>query len=370
MRVGISAEWLGSRAGGLETYTSKLLDGLSRIRCPNDYRVFTLRSGLLGTVAAQSPNMQEVRVFGRSRWFAVPVGIPLAALRCKVDVLHATSVAPPFSGGQLVVTVHDLGFRKHPEFYPPLVRLRLAALIRAGVCRARQIIAISEATKRDLQEVYEIPDDRIRVVHNGVDDIYRPIADADEVARRLSRYGIPTPYVLYVGRHHPGKNLGRLLEAFKLVRRRGHDDLNLVLVGTGLYYEQAVYRRITELGIADYVVKPGYVDAADLPYIYNGARVFAYPSLFEGFGLPPLEAMRCGVPTLVSDTSSLPEIVGDGALQAQAYSVEDLTDKLEALLVDEQLRADLRQRGLARAATFTWERAALETAAAYRAALN
>ena len=203
------------------------------------------------------------------------------------------------------------------------------------------------------------------MIYNGVDEQFRPLSDTDEITRRLARYSIPRPYVLYVGRHHPGKNLGRLIEAFANVRRRGLADLSLVLVGTGLYYAESVYRRVGQLGVADRVVLPGYVDAADLPYIYNGARAFAYPSLFEGFGLPPLEAMSCGIPTLVSDASCLPEIVGDGALQAQAYSVEDLTDKLMTILVDDEMRDQLRQRGLARAATFSWERTARETMAVY-----
>ena len=365
MKIGISAEWLGSRAGGLETYTAKLIDGLSRINSSDDFRIFTLRAGALGSIAASAPNVREVPVFGRTRWLAVPFGIPFAAKCVGADVLHATSVAPPISDTNLVVTVHDLGYRKQPQLYPPLVRLRLAALIGAGAKRARKIIAISEATKRDLLEAYDIPSERIRVIYNGVDEQFRPLSDTDEITRRLARYSIPRPYVLYVGRHHPGKNLGRLIEAFANVRRRGLADLSLVLVGTGLYYAESVYRRVGQLGVADRVVLPGYVDAADLPYIYNGARAFAYPSLFEGFGLPPLEAMSCGIPTLVSDASCLPEIVGDGALQAQAYSVEDLTDKLMTILVDDEMRDQLRQRGLARAATFSWERTARETMAVY-----
>lgn len=369
MKIGISAEWVGTRAGGLETYSESLVEALASLDSEHEYVVYTARRNAFANLRAKHQNV-SIRFLGsESRWFVVPFGLPCALWSRPVDLFHATSVAPPVCPARMIVTVHDLGFKHHPEFFPPLVRMRLKALISSGARRAERIIAVSNTTKQDLIDTFDIPAEKIAVVHEGVAPIYRPSADPEEQRRVLARHGITGDYLLYVGRLHVRKNLVRLLEAFARVkqRRQGH---RLVLVGRKLFDTDPLHRAIVELGLADQVVLPGHIPLGDLPHVYAGATAFVYPSLFEGFGLPPLEAMASGTPVITSNVSSLPEVVGDAALLVNPRSVDELAHAMERLLDDAALRRRYRDRGLARAATFTWQRAARETASVYSALLG
>ena len=369
MRVGISSEWVGTRAGGLETYSHSLVEALARLDTDNEYVVYTARRNAFEGLAHRHPNF-SIRFLGsESRWFAVPFGLPFALWSRPVDLFHATSVVPPVCPARLVVTVHDLGFKHHPEFFPPLVRLRLKTLISSGARRAERIIAVSNTTKQDLVDTFGIPEEKIVVVYEGVSPNYRPIADDEERRRVLARYGIEGDYVLYVGRLHVRKNLVRLLQAFARIRRGGASH-RLVLVGRKLFDADPLLRAIVDLGLTDEVLLPGHIPLADLAHVYSGATVFVYPSLFEGFGLPPLEAMACGTPVITSNVSSLPEVVGDAALLADPRSVDELANAMERLLADVGLRRRCREKGLARVAAFTWERTARETLAVYSTLLN
>ncbi len=296
---------------------------------------------------------------------------PLAAWRERLDLLHALAyVTPALAPCPTIVTVHDLSFVLYPEAFRPFNRLYLRTMTRRSVLRSRRILADSFSTRDDLVRLWGIPRGRISVVHAAVEDDYcpAPLAQVEEFRRQR---GLPERFVLYLGTLEPRKNVTAVVDAFaRWVQATGDSATHLVLAGAkGWYYEQ-VFRRVQEVGLPDRVHFPGYVPSAELPAWYRAATAFIYPSLYEGFGLPPLEAMACGTPVITSNTSSLPEVVGDAALLVDPYDIDAIADALARLLADADLRQQLRAAGLARARRFSWEQTARETIAAYRLALG
>jgi glycosyltransferase involved in cell wall biosynthesis len=229
--------------------------------------------------------------------------------------------------------------------------------------RADRIIAISHATQRDLIAAYDVPPEKVTVIHEAADPRFQPQPpEAVEAVR--TRYGLPERYLLSVGTIEPRKNLTRLLEAFEALHAEGLTDALVVVGGRGWLYDD-FFARLERSPAREAVLFPGYVPDADLPPIYAGAQALAFPSLYEGFGLPVLEAMACGAPVACSNTSSLPEVAGDAALLFDPHDVTAITQALHRLLSDDTLHADLQQRGRGRAATFSWDRVAAETEAVY-----
>jgi glycosyltransferase involved in cell wall biosynthesis len=287
-----------------------------------------------------------------------------------------------------VVTIHDLGYLHFPEAHTPAHRryLWLSTLWSARV--ADRVIAVSGATRDDLVRHAGIRPDKIAVVHHGVSTRFKPVADQSATPALLQRYGITGPYFLYVGTVQPRKNLVRLIEAFAQTEARGWrleaseagrlspslqwpaSSPRLVIGGKRGWLTEAIERRAADLGVADRVIFTGYLPDADLPALLSGALAFVFPSLYEGFGMPILEAMACGTPVLASATSALPEVAGALSSRSEAAALlvdpEDtsaIAQGLVRLTGDAELRADLRARGIARAAQFTWQRCAEETLA-------
>ncbi len=282
----------------------------------------------------------------------------------RPDVFHATEhLLMPLHGVPTVLTVHDLIFRLFPQHHKRLNYWYLNAAMPLYVRRADAIITVSEATRRDLMREYGTPGDKITVVHEAAAPHFAP-QPPERVAAVRAAYGLPERYLLTVGTIEPRKNLARLVEALSVLRR---DDpaLRLVVVGAEGWLTEGFHAAIENFGQQDAVIRPGYVPDADLPALYAGAAVGVLASLYEGFGLPVLEAMACGVPVACSCTSSVGEIAGGAALTFDPELVEDMVGALRRALGDESLRADLRAKGLARAAQFSWERAARQTWAVY-----
>lgn len=295
------------------------------------------------------------------------VTLPLELLRVRPDILHSPDFIPPFRRWfKSVITVHDLGFLRYPESVTEESRRYYGQVARA-VRSAQRTIAVSDFTRSDLIELVDAPADRVSVVHNGVDPWFRPVDDRDQLSSLRSRLGLDRPYLLFVGTLEPRKNLPTLLHAFRQVRAR--HDLLLALVGRRGWLWEPIVQEIQALGIEASVRQLDGIPDSDLPALYSAAAAFSYPSLYEGFGLPPLESLACGTPTVVADTSSLPEVVGDAALLHPPTDVDALADALLRLIEDETLRATLSKRGLARAARFTWEEAVRRTLAVYEEAL-
>jgi glycosyltransferase involved in cell wall biosynthesis len=276
-------------------------------------------------------------------------------------------VAPLFSPCPTVVTVLDLSFLRFPEAFKTFNRLYLGLMTRVSVRRASRVIAISESTRQDVIALLGASPDRVHRVYCGVDSAFRPLprAEVDAFRRRKS---LPERFILNLGTIEPRKNVMRLVEAYaSLVTSAPGEmaDVPLVVAGGKGWLADPIYRRVQELGMHDRVRFVGYVPEADKQLWYNAATCFCYPSLYEGFGLPPLEAMACGVPVITADAASLPEVVGDAGLTVPPLDVGALAEALRRVLLDPALRADLAVRGRARALRFSWTEAARQTAQIY-----
>jgi glycosyltransferase involved in cell wall biosynthesis len=291
------------------------------------------------------------------------LGLGPTIRRARPDVLFVPSHVIPWPGVDdvpAVVTIHDLGYLRYPGAHPLAQRLYLDWSTRYSARVARRVIAVSQATGDDLVGLNGTPPDKIRVIHSGIDDTLKPVDNLPHIVTVRERYHIPGPYLLHVGTLHPRKNLVRLVEAFDRVRDVA-GGLMLVLAGRAGWGSRPLLHRIEQLGLADRVILPGYVDEADLPALYSGARAYVFPSLYEGFGFPVLEAMACGAPVVCSDTSSLPELVGDAALTFPPEDVGALADALSRILSDENLHEELVRRGFDQARRFSWQVCARKT---------
>lgn len=280
-------------------------------------------------------------------------------------VFHATEhLLLPLRDVPTVLTVHDLIFERFPQYHRRLNHFFLTRAMPLFARRATAIIAISQATRRDLITLYGVPADNIHVVYEAPAPHFRPQpAAVVEAVRR--RYGLPERYILTVGTIEPRKNLSRLLTAFARVREQGLADA-LVIVGQRGWLYEGFFRRLAESPVRDAVILPGFVPDADLAAMYTGATVFALPSLYEGFGLPVLEAMACGAPVVAARAGALPEVGGDAALYVDPRDAEAIAEGLERCLRDAELRAEMRARGVQQAARFSWERTARETVQVYQ----
>jgi len=266
-----------------------------------------------------------------------------------------------------VFTLHDLIFRFYPEMHKPLNRWFLTLMMPRFLQAADAVVAVSECTKRDAVKTYGLDETKIKVIYEGVNPRFRRSSPDDTSAVRR-KYGLPERYVLSVGMIEPRKNLTSLLEAYVLLRNED-SQLKLVIVGKRGWLYEGFFRRLRELGLEDEVIFPGFVADEDLPASYSAADLFAFPSLYEGFGLPVLEAMACGTPVICSNTSSLPEVAGDAALLVDPNSVEALTRAIIDVLENKELRDELRAKGPRQAAKFSWEATARETLAVYESVL-
>jgi glycosyltransferase involved in cell wall biosynthesis len=269
--------------------------------------------------------------------------------------------------------VHDLSFVRDPESATPALRQYLNATVPRSVATANHVLADSQATKEDLMELYSTPNDKITVLYSGVDSRFAPEKQRGEEERIRSRYKLGhQPFILGVGTLHPRKNYSRLISAFAQIadvsRRLDGKSINhnLVIVGKKGWLFDSIIADAARLGIRTRVVFPGYADDEDLPALYRTAELFVFPSIYEGFGLPPLEAMACGTPVVTSNVSSLPEVVGDAGLTVDPTDIHALANAMSRALQDTQLRQQMSQRGLAQAGKFTWLRAAHQLVQVYQ----
>jgi glycosyltransferase involved in cell wall biosynthesis len=298
--------------------------------------------------------------------------LPQALRTQQTDLVHGLAYAvPAVAPCRAIVTVHDLSFFLYPETLPPLRRGYLRAATRSATRRAERVIAVSRQTGDDLVRLLHVPADKVDVIHNGVHEAFCPAAP-DEVATFRQEKGLPQRFILFLGTLEPRKNVATLLEAFALWRGQdsGASDVQLVVGGAKGWYFQRIFARVEELGLTDAVSFPGFVPMEDLPWWYRAAECFVYPSLYEGFGLPIVEAMACGTPVITSSIGSPAEVAGDAAITVNPQDVAALSEAIGRVLGDPARRAEMRQAGLRRAAAFSWERAAAETAAVYRRALG
>jgi glycosyltransferase involved in cell wall biosynthesis len=276
-------------------------------------------------------------------------------------------MAPFLFGAPFVVTVHDLYHEHFPQYYPTRALARTRLYAHMTLRRAAAIIADSEFSKQDIVRFHRIAPHKVTVAHLAADPLFRPIHDERQLAAVRARYGTGERFVLFVGALKPTKNLSTVIEAYVRLRRADATRHRLVLVGgTTAWLKEDIFAAARASGYGDEIVFTGYVPDDDLVALYNAADIFVSPSLFEGFGLPPLEAMACGTPVVTSNTTSLPEVLGDAALMVDPHDVETLASTIATVLEDGALRARLSVQGLERAATFSWDATARTIAGVYR----
>jgi len=287
----------------------------------------------------------------------------------QVEVVHSTNYsAPQFCDRrkQLVMTIYDLSFLAYPQFLLPNTLTVTLQGTREAIARADALITISQYSRQELIERMGVAEERVVVTRLAADSRCVRVEDPERISLVRKRYCLPEHFVLFVGSLEPRKNVGRLLQAYAQLPISLQDDIHLVIAGGVGWLNDDIHPTVLQLGMKDRVHFIGYVEENDLPVVYSLATVFAYPSHYEGFGLPVLEAMQCGAPVLTSNVSSLPEVAGDAAVLVTPTEVEDIAHGLKRLLDHADLRAELRIRGYQRAREFSWERCARETLAVYR----
>jgi len=361
----------GYRSAGINWYIYNLLSHLPQVAGPYRYTAFLSErrfSPKLPLTVCRS-RLPTVRAPVRIFWEQVVQ--PLALWQTRVDLLHALAfVSPVLQPCPAVVTVYDLSFLRFPQSFRPFNRLYLRLFTVRSVRRARRVIAISESTRQDVLRWLGKPAEQVDVVYCGVDGRFQPPSPSAVAAFRREKK-LPEQFILFLGTLEPRKNVVALLRAYaRLVASGSEAWPALVIAGARGWFYQEILTAVEQLALTKRVILAGYVPEEEKPLWYAAAEFFVYPSLFEGFGLPPLEAMACGTPVIVSDTSSLPEVVGDAGVRVPPTDVAALTEALAAMWHDAAARADWRRRGLEQAARFSWLETARQTVGVYDRALH
>jgi glycosyltransferase involved in cell wall biosynthesis len=381
MRIGIDVTSAVTQSAGIGRYTRELVRALFALDAPHTYTLFYASPKRVERPIDPLPAGTRVRRFPlHDRWLArfwhkLNLPLPVELITGPVDVFHSPdfTLPPTRPATRTLLTVHDLSFLRDPDSAVPSLRRFLERAVRRSVERAHRVLADSQATQDDLAELWRIAPGKIEVLRSGVDARFQPIRDPATLAAVRAKYALGDgPIVLAVGTIQPRKNYVRLIQAFGQVVGRwwqiGSDllgDVNLVIAGGQGWMFDDIYAEVARLGLDGRVKFTGFVDDADLPALYSAATLFAYVSLYEGFGLPALEAMACGAPVLGSSVSSIPEVVGDAGLLVDPRDVDAIAAGLIGLLKDASARDDYMRAGLKRAAQFTWEGAARQLLAVY-----
>jgi glycosyltransferase involved in cell wall biosynthesis len=369
LHIAIDAHSVGTGLAGNETYITNLIEALAALDTANRYTLYVTKRAALAHFTGRWPHVSLRRTLPHTPFVRIPLTFPFELRRRPVDLLHVQFTAPPFAPCPVVSTIHDLAFEHLPETFNRRSWMQMRLTVRRTARTAAHIITPSEFSRRDLIETYNVAPARVTVTLEAAAPHFRP-ASAEAVTAVKRRYGIGGDYVLAVGSIQPRKNLVRLVRAYSDLRRsRSQANLpQLVLVGKRAWLYGETLRAVEQSGVATNVIFTGYVPERDLPALYTGALCFVYPSYFEGFGLPPLEAMSCGTPVIAGDRTSLPEVVGDAGMLVNPFDTDAIGAGLARLIDDEDLRATLRQRGLERAARFDWRDTARRTLQVYEQA--
>jgi glycosyltransferase involved in cell wall biosynthesis len=369
LRIAIDASAVPKQMAGAGVYTYQLVRALAHLGCQHELFVFA-RPGLFDDLA-EHLRIVPVETSSRAARLAwEQTALPLQLRRLRIDLLHSPHHHTPIvaqlplgTRTKLVVTVHDVTFMLLPERYPLRRRLYMEAVTRAGVRVADAIITASQAVSRDVVDRLGVSPERIVAIPEAAGERYHPASPTD-IERVRANYGLPGRYLLSVGSLEPGKNRARLFRAMAWLRDKGI-ECTTVVVGQPAWKYEADYDLVRELGLSGCVIFLGYVPDADMPALYSGATLLAFPSLYEGFGLPVLEAMACGTPVVTSAVSATAEVAGAAALLVDPYNTGAIASAIERLLHDDALRDELRALGLVRSQEFSWERTARETLLLY-----
>ena len=370
MRIAIDAHTVGARLGGNETYATNLIEALAEIDRSNQYTLYVTKPQAIDRFANRWPNFQVRQTLPHTPLVRIPLVLSRELRRRPVDVLHVQYTAPPFAPCPIVATIHDLAFEHLPETFNRRSWMQLRLTVRRTARRAQEIITVSEYSREDIIKTYGIPADRITVTPEAAAETFARATDETNLQTVRKRYGIEGDYILSLCSIQPRKNLVRLIEAYSLLRRLHPEGKlpQLVLAGKRGWLDKETWRAAQADKTTPGICFTGYVADEHLNALYSGATCFVYPSYFEGFGLPILEAMKCGAPVIAGDRTSIPEVAGEAALLFDPFDTSSLVEALKRVLNDSEFRRSLSAKGLQRANEFHWQTTARLTLTAYEKA--
>ncbi len=364
MRVGIDARLVYYHQAGTARYCLQLMRALAGINQEDQFVILQSRRDSRQLVS--QANFQTRRIWTPSHHRLEQHLLSLELRFTPLDVLHSPDFIPPFRRHcRSIITIHDLAFLLYPQFLTK-ASARYYGQIDQAVRNTDHIIAVSESTRRDIVRLLGVPEQMITVVHEAPRQLFHRLPEVDPAPRLQKRFGLERDFILFVGTVEPRKNIPTLLSAFQQLLDHYHPEVDLALAGAPGWLTDEVYALVNRLGLTGSVRFLGRVSDEELIWLYSGARMLVLPSLYEGFGLPPLEAMACDCPVIVSNVSSLPEVVGDAGLLFDPLDTDALTVAMWRMLSDDDLRQEMVVKGRKRAACFSWERAARETLDLYR----
>lgn len=375
MRIGIDVTAAITQGGGIGRYTRELIQALVYVDPDNEYHFFSAKRPKSLPVKKLVPSASNVHYHPAPIgerwlyriWYRLRLGLPVQWMTGRLDLFHSPDfVLPPVSSGiPTLLTVHDLSFIHFPETFPVALVEYLNDVVPWSIGRATHILADSQSTKQDLMNIWQVPAGKITVLYSGVNEIFQPVNDEAKLTAVRRKYSLENfPYLLSVGTVQPRKNYQMLIRAFApIAQSQPH---HLVIAGGKGWLEEEMLAEVKRQNLNDRVHFIGFVDDADLPALYSSATLYAMPSLYEGFGLPLLEAMACGVPIITTNTSSLPEVVGNTAVQLPPTDESAWTQAIAELLTNPSRRAHMTAEGFRRVRQFTWQKSALQLLQIYR----
>jgi glycosyltransferase involved in cell wall biosynthesis len=370
LHIAIDAHSVGTQLAGNETYAVNLIEALAGIDQTNEYTLFVTKRTAIDRFNDRWPNVKVKQTFPHTPLVRIPLTLSAALRRRRVDVLHVQYTAPPFASCPVVATIHDLSFEHLPETFKRRSRAQLQLTVRHTARRARQILTLSEFSRRDIIETYNVDPARVFVTPAAAPPHFAPVTSAIELRRIRTTYGIERDYILSLGSIQPRKNLVRLIKAYSSLRQLRPELVlpQLVLAGKRGWLEKETLRAAGEGELSSDILFIGYVPEEDLPGLYSGSVCFAYPSYFEGFGLPVVEAMQCGAPVIAGNRTSLPEVVNGAGVLVDPFSEIEIAQALAQIIENPGYRDELRRKGIERARAFNWQTTARLTLQAYERA--
>ncbi len=366
MLIGINMLFLvAGRGGGIERYVRGLLKGLKRIDRNNEYILFINRD--CRDTFELTDNFREVAssvsaTFRPAKILWEQTLLPLQIRKHGIDVLlSAGNISPLIQSCPSAVIMYDMIPYIRPEGFTRLELGTLKTLFRVSAGMSTKIITISESSKKEIVRRLNVREDKVTVAYAGCDEQFKPVPVSAQARQALNSLGLPEKYILYVASSRSYKNIDGLIKAFKLLRENHHVEQSLVITGLAGRAQPALEHLVSSLGLLSGVVMSGFIADEIMPLLYSAAEVFVYPSFYEGFGLPVIEAMACGTPVAASNSTSLPEAVGDAGLLFDPYNIEEMAETLHRIISDNALKLRLVEKGLTRAKEFSWDRTALKT---------
>jgi glycosyltransferase involved in cell wall biosynthesis len=376
-RIAIDYTAAYEQSGGIARYVHELTSALSQLDATTEYKLFVLGAQLndLGQPPSTNFTWKPTRVTPRwaaRLWHRARLPIPVEVITGKIDLFHAADfvLLPTLPATKTLLTIHDLSFVRVPETASPPLKAYLDIVVPRSVKNTDHILADSQATKDDLIDLYKTPESKITVLLSGVDKRFAPVTDTEFVEKTRQKYGLANKqYILSVGTVQPRKNYSRIIRTLAQLRQRGL-DIHYAIAGGKGWLEDEMYQTIEDTGLQDYVHVLGFVDDEDLPALYTGSECLLITSLYEGFGLPILEAMACGIPVITSNLSSLPEVAGDAGILVDPMDIDAITNATYSVLTDSIQRDQLIEAGYEQVKKFTWERSATHLKSIYDTLLS